>query len=449
MYMEIGRVRAARGYLDDAYLGYVHWGAVAKAEDLARDYGHLLPSLTGGRRHTTTSASESSSLGTTLMGRTIEGKLRDAALVVRAAQDIAGEVMLPKVIERLVKIVLEVAGAEQGALLLERQGQLFVEATFGLDPQVLEVGPSVALESCGDLAQSVALFVARTREPVILDHAAEDRRFSADPHIAAGCVRSVLCLPLLHQGRLSGLLYLENKKAASAFNAGRVELLELFSSQAVISIENALLVADARAANEEVQRVNARLEAEVAERTEELRGKNEELGSANQRLQIELAQRELAERERAALKEQMIEAQRERLLEMSTPLIPITARIVVMPLIGTVDADRAAQVLEAALEGTQRHRASVVILDITGVKHIDTQVISSLFRTAAALRLLGAQAVLTGTRPEVAQAMVALGADLSGIMTKSTLQSGIAYALERSGEAGRTLNPLPRLGGQR
>jgi anti-anti-sigma factor len=346
---------------------------------------------------------------------------------VRAAQAISGESTLPKVIERLSKIVIESSGAERGALLLQREGSLSVEATFGVGPEALRVGPSAALDDRSGIAASVALFVARTREPVVLDDAREDGRFAADPHVAAGRARSLLCLPLLYQAQLTGLLYLENGTASAAFHAARVELLELVSAQAAIAIENARMVA-------EVRRVNGQLEAEVAARTEELRVSNEQLGAANGSLQIELVQRERAERERAALQEQIIEAQRERLTEMATPLIPITDRIMVMPLIGTMDAERAAQALEVALRGAERHRARVVILDITGLRQMDAHVIRTLLRSASALRLLGAQAVLTGVRPEVAQAMVQLGAELGSIVTRGTLQNGIAHALKLSGE---------------
>lgn len=155
----------------------------------------------------------------------------------------------------------------------------------------------------------------------------------------------------------------------------------------------------------------------------------------NARLQIELAQREQAERARTALQQQMLDTQRAMLAELSTPLIPITDRIMVMPLIGMMDAERAAQVLAVALEGAQRHQARVVILDITGMKHIDTHVAGILVGTANALRLLGTEAVLTGMRPEVAQAMVRLDIDRSTIVTMGTLQSGIAYALHRSGQS--------------
>jgi anti-anti-sigma regulatory factor len=100
-----------------------------------------------------------------------------------------------------------------------------------------------------------------------------------------------------------------------------------------------------------------------------------------------------------------------------------------------MDEQRAQQVLSAALEGVQAHRAGVVIIDITGVKLVDSSVASTLIRTAAALRMLGAQAMLTGISPEVAQTLVGLGISLEGIVTMGTLRSGIAYALRRSGAA--------------
>lgn len=426
-YLALGKPKLARPYMTDAYLGYLHWGATAKAEDIAQSHADLLPRMADGAGRTSGSLRSGASANTTLLGTTI-GSIREAALVVRAAQAIAGELELPRVIKRLMKIVIENAGAQRGALLLARGERLFVEATFGVAPEEIKVGPREALEARDDFPESVARFVARTREPVVVEDAHADPRFFGDPYIAARRARSVLCLPIAHQGRLGGLLYLEHKDLPDAFNSARVELLGLFASQAAIAIDNALLVADVRAANEEVRRVNGRLEAEVAERTEDLVIKN-------QRLSIELAQRERAEREREKIQEQMIEIQRARLVEMSTPLIPITDRIMVMPLIGTVDAERATQVLQVALEGAQRTRASVVILDITGVRHVDAQVVSSLLGTASALRLLGVRVVLTGIRAEVAQAMVALETNLSCIVTKGTLQGGIAYALEYSGES--------------
>jgi anti-anti-sigma factor len=184
-----------------------------------------------------------------------------------------------------------------------------------------------------------------------------------------------------------------------------------------------------RAATDHVRRVNERLEAEVAQRTEDIRASNAELATMNERLQVELVQREQAELGRASLQQQMFEAQRARLAELSTPLIPITDEIMVMPLIGTMDAERAKQVLDVALEGAHRHGARLVILDITGMRHIDTHVVGMLVSTANALRLLGTEAVLSGVRAEVAHAMVRLETDLGAIKTKGTLQAAITYAL--------------------
>ena len=102
---------------------------------------------------------------------------------------------------------------------------------------------------------------------------------------------------------------------------------------------------------------------------------------------------------------------------MSTPLIPITDEVVVMPLIGTIDRARATQTLAVALEGAQKHRARVVILDVTGIKLIDSDVAGTLIGIAGALRLLGAEAVLTGVAPGIARTLVDLGIDSSTVNT--------------------------------
>jgi rsbT co-antagonist protein RsbR len=105
----------------------------------------------------------------------------------------------------------------------------------------------------------------------------------------------------------------------------------------------------------------------------------------------------------------------------------------VMPLIGTLDTRRAQDVLDTLLHGIALKQAQVVILDITGVPIVDTQVANGLVRAAQAVQLLGARAVLTGIRPEVAQTLVGLGVDLSGIVTRGTVQSGIAFAMGQDG----------------
>jgi len=129
------------------------------------------------------------------------------------------------------------------------------------------------------------------------------------------------------------------------------------------------------------------------------------------------------------LQEEIIRAQAAAIQELSTPLIPISDAVLVMPLIGSIDSSRAQQVLDRLLPGVAEHRARIIILDITGVAVVDTQVADALIRAAQAVRLLGAQVVLTGIRPEIAQTLVALNVDLRHIVTRSTLQTGIAYAM--------------------
>lgn len=138
------------------------------------------------------------------------------------------------------------------------------------------------------------------------------------------------------------------------------------------------------------------------------------------------AWRDITEAVRA---EELIRSQASALNELSTPIIPITDHIVVMPLIGTMDEARAKQILDTLLEGVSARQARVAILDITGVSVVDAQVAGSLLQAAKAVRLLGAEVVLTGIRPDVARTLVGLGLELTNIVTKGTLQAGIVYAM--------------------
>jgi len=191
-----------------------------------------------------------------------------------------------------------------------------------------------------------------------------------------------------------------------------------------------------------LQEKNARLEAEIQQRVaveatreallRELVTRTDELHDAKERLERELVEKGQANADKTALHEQIIAAQRTRLLELSTPLIPITDRILVMPLIGTMDVDRAQQAIEAMLQGASGRSAEFVILDITGIKHVDEGVASMLLVAASGLRLLGTRTVITGIRSEVARTLVQLDTSLQGVVTKATLQDGIAVAMQAS-----------------
>lgn len=152
---------------------------------------------------------------------------------------------------------------------------------------------------------------------------------------------------------------------------------------------------------------------------------------ARQRAMEELAQHQA----------RIIEAQRAVLREISTPLIPLSSQVVLLPLIGTIDAQRARQAMERLLTGIEQHRATVTIIDVTGVRTLDKPIADDLLRAAQAARLLGAEVIVTGIQPRIAQILVEIGVDLRGIVTRSTLEEGIAHA---SGRRGRE---APRAGG--
>lgn len=144
----------------------------------------------------------------------------------------------------------------------------------------------------------------------------------------------------------------------------------------------------------------------------------------------DITERRAAEQERLEEQERLIASQQAALVEVSTPLIPLSDGVIVMPLVGAIDSRRAQQILETLLEGVGANQAEIAILDITGVRVVDTQVANALIRAAQAAKLLGAQVVLTGISADVAQTIVHLGADLGSVVTRSNLQHGIAYALD-------------------
>ena len=128
--------------------------------------------------------------------------------------------------------------------------------------------------------------------------------------------------------------------------------------------------------------------------------------------------------------ETTLEMQKLSLLELSAPLIPVFESISVMPLIGTIDTTRARLIMENLLNGVIKHRSQVVLIDITGVPIVDTMVANHIIQAAEAVRLIGADCILVGIRPEIAQTIVNLGIDLTNFPTKSTLKKGIETALE-------------------
>ena len=420
-YLNRGRAKVARTYMTDACYAYAQWGAAAKVRSLAERYPGLVPVEV-----------QSPAYGARGAGRGADQL--DVVAFIRALQALAGELVLANVLDRLMRLVMQSSGAQRSFLFLDRDGTLVLEAAALTDLDQVEVGLATPLEASANLAVTVVRYAERLKEPVVLGDASREPRFAGDPYIASRRPRSIACLSMVHQGRAKGVLYIENNAAADAFTKERVDLLGLLLSQAAISVENALLWARVTAVSDELKRSNEALEADVLARTGELKDVAAELRFSNEKLSAELAERLRAEEERAALQAEILRVQSEALAELSTPVIPITRGILVIPLIGAMDEDRALRMLDAAISGAHTRGAKVMILDITGMKLVDARVAQTLTQTATALRLLGAEAVITGVGPDVAQALVDQRVDLGPVVTKAALEDGIAYALAQTGQ---------------
>jgi PAS domain S-box-containing protein len=151
----------------------------------------------------------------------------------------------------------------------------------------------------------------------------------------------------------------------------------------------------------------------------------------------DMSEQRRGEQQRSALQAQVIEAQRLLLRELSTPIVPVADDVLLMPLIGSIDSARAQQIMEVLLDGVTQRSARTAILDLSGVPTADRYVADALLRLARAVRLIGAEVVVTGIRSEMARALVELGIDLEKFLIRSTVQHGIAFAFARSSMRGR------------
>ncbi|HMJ17405.1 MAG TPA: PAS domain S-box protein, partial [Gemmatimonadaceae bacterium] len=230
----------AHAYLREARRCYLRWGAFGKVRQLEQLHPHL--------RDAPVPASPTITFGAPVAQL-------DVGTVLKAAQAVSGEIILSKLIKTLLRIAIEHAGAERGLLilLLGDEPRIAAEATTGRGQ--VEVTLRQAAVSPAELPESVLHYVIRTRESVILDDALAQNPFPADEYFCQKHTRSVLCLPLVKQAKLIGVLYLENKLASHVFTPARISLLELLASQAAISLENARLYSDLREREARIRRL--------------------------------------------------------------------------------------------------------------------------------------------------------------------------------------------------
>ncbi|MFT3772578.1 MAG: AAA family ATPase [Minicystis sp.] len=238
-------------YLRRARACYRSWGAARKEAALAEECARLTdPSPAAEPAEARPGEREA-----LLTAETSIASL-DLAAVLKASQAISGELVLDKLLDRMLRVVLESAGAQRGSVILPRDGRLAAAASVTAADRTASF-PDTPLEASANLSPLIVQYVARTRRSVVLRDAAAEGMFTDDPYVRAARVRSVLCVPILHRGDLTGVLYLENNQVAGAFSESQVELLGILSSQAAISLQNALLLAREQA---------ARAAAEAAER---------------------------------------------------------------------------------------------------------------------------------------------------------------------------------------
>jgi signal transduction histidine kinase len=227
---------------------YLHWGAEGKVRHLDSHWPHLATAAPAEETLTDTSSTQI-----------------DALTVVKAQQALSEEIVLERLAHTLLRIAIENAGAQRGALLLPQGGKLVVAAVSDSAPEE----PAATEES--RLPWTLISYVRRTLEYVLINDVSQPHPFSSDPWLESGKARSVLCLPLLRRDELSGVLYLENSLATNAFTPARGSLLGHLASQAAISIENARLYTDLQRAEAALRRANDELEKRVEERTRELK----------------------------------------------------------------------------------------------------------------------------------------------------------------------------------
>lgn len=270
--------RMARGYLIDAHLAYMRWGALAKVSALEEEQP-TLRAQNFYRLSGSVSSTEATTSATRTAGVTSVTSHLDLLSIQKASQAIASEIVLSDLLGTLMHVLSENAGASRSMLLLRQNQDWFVEAEWTPD-STPKVQQSIPLERA-HLPRSIVRYTARSHKRVVLDNAVDHERFGNDIYIVEAKPLSVLCMPIRNQNKVIGLLYMENALVAQAFNAERCSVLDMLGAQAAISLENALLY------NE--------LEAKVAARTEELSRTLEQLEQrhiALQNTQVQLVQSE-------------------------------------------------------------------------------------------------------------------------------------------------------------
>lgn len=485
-------------YLREARSCYVRWGAIGKVRELDAQHPGL---STEPRRDSGISPGA-------------ESEPIDTLTAAKASAAISSELSPDELLATLMRILVEHAGAQRATLVLPSRDGLTVSAEITTDhagmrveiPKVRQAPPA------NDFPLSVAHYVRRTREKLIVDDITAKTMFASDAYLLSASPKSILCAPIVRRGEVAGILYLENRLVRGAFTPRRLALLEFLSA---VSLENALLAADlARETAERTQaestlrRSEERLqrlvetanvvpweagraagrftyvgpqvvnmlgypqEAWLAEDFLSEHVHPDDRGSALMHLAAPASDNDLDFRMTAAdgrtvwlhnvvsaqgldradvlggflfdvtdrkeveatLKEkiELIEAQQAAIQKLSTPIIAVWDGVLTMPVLGVVDEARAEQMMNVVLDAVSRSDCRYMIIDLTGVEAVDTGTAEHIMRIVRAVQLLGAQSIVVGIRPDVAQTIVSMGIDLSSIVTLANLRQALMLCMRDS-----------------
>jgi predicted ATPase/signal transduction histidine kinase len=253
-YLDWGKEKLAQDYLINAYYGYIRWGAQAKVHDLENRYFKLLAPVLQQQQLALTATE--TVFGTTSLttfqpadtvSSTSDGSISsilDLTTILKASHTLSSEIQLDRLLATLLDTVLENAGADKGALLMPRQQEWFIEAIAQLD-QPVQV-QAIPVSDCSEICHRLIGTVRHTLQPVVIVDAIDHPTLATDPYVMQHQPRSLLCAPILQQGKLIAILYLENHVTVGAFTCSRIELLNALCAQAAISLENARLYQQAQ-----------------------------------------------------------------------------------------------------------------------------------------------------------------------------------------------------------
>jgi class 3 adenylate cyclase len=228
-YLNRDKEKIAQTYLLEARYCYLNWGATSKVRQLEKKYPQFLQKR------------NKASITTTKTSTETEVSFVDVATILKASQVISGEIVLEKLLRQMMQVVIQNAGAQKGYLVLRKNGKWCIEAEGDVDTQNVDVLQSIPLDTSNKIPTSIINYVTRIQESIVLDDATQKGNFTRDPYILKNHPKSILCIPLINQGNLTGILYMENNLTVGAFTPERIEVLNLLSSQMAISIENASL----------------------------------------------------------------------------------------------------------------------------------------------------------------------------------------------------------------